>query len=200
MSSHAGALVVGQSGGGTAVINATLAGIVVRARELGIRRIAGRWDGVDGLLADSFADLSGLSDDAIYLLSSTPSGALGLCRSRLRDGASRPACYARFRRCPSSPDASFRQGARLRRTVGNLPPRLDSIGGRARRRTGLCRRKISRAGIDARRLHHRGRCRHGRKPGDHAVAVRGCSGVRNQHRAQRRNYGDEGGHQPIQLL
>lgn len=86
MPPRAGALLVGQSGGGTAVINATLAGVVARARELGVQRVAGMWNGVEGLLADSLVDLSCLSDETLSLLPSTPSGALGLCRYRLREG------------------------------------------------------------------------------------------------------------------
>lgn len=86
MTPRAGALLVGQSGGGTAVINASLAGVLARARERGVERVLGMWNGVEGLLSNGLLDLSTLSDEVVSLLPSTPSGALGLCRYKLLDG------------------------------------------------------------------------------------------------------------------
>ncbi len=76
-------LAVGQSGGGTPVINASLAGVVSQAQRLGIRRILGMVHGLRGLLDEQFLDLSAQSPDALALLADTPSAALGLCRFKI---------------------------------------------------------------------------------------------------------------------
>jgi 6-phosphofructokinase 1 len=83
---HSGTLLVGQSGGGTAVINASLAGIITRAQEIGISRILGMRHGVEGLLDERFVDLSSASTATLEALRHTPSGALGLCRHKLQPG------------------------------------------------------------------------------------------------------------------
>lgn len=93
-----GNAVVGQSGGPTAAINATLAGVVrgvLNARdELGgscpIEHLYGMRNGVDGLLRGELVDLDSLfdpscggSEEALEMLTVTPSSALGSCRRRL---------------------------------------------------------------------------------------------------------------------
>lgn len=75
-----GTLLVGQSGGGTAVINGSLAGVVAEAQQRGIARLLGMRHGVEGLLREHFVDLSRLDGATIEVLRQTPSGALGLCR------------------------------------------------------------------------------------------------------------------------
>jgi ATP-dependent phosphofructokinase / diphosphate-dependent phosphofructokinase len=76
-------LIVGQSGGPTAVINASLAGVIRAARAAGIRRLLGLRFGVEGLLAGDFSDLTGLSDVTLDRLPSTPAAMLGSCRRHL---------------------------------------------------------------------------------------------------------------------
>ena len=79
-------LVVGQSGGATVVINASLAGVVAAANAwLGPGRVAGMVHGVEGALAGEFADLGRLSTTELSLLKRTPSAALGSCRLKLSD-------------------------------------------------------------------------------------------------------------------
>ena len=86
-----GNLVVGQSGGPTAAINATLAGVLKGAhmgKEKGvIEKIYGMRNGVEGLLARRLVDLTERAGDAAWLrlLSQTPAAALGSCRRRLPD-------------------------------------------------------------------------------------------------------------------
>ena len=82
-----GNAVVGQSGGPTAAINATLAGVIRGVREgaaPGIGTLYGMRNGIDGFLADRLIDLSATvdSEEKLRLLTQTP--AAGSCRIRKR--------------------------------------------------------------------------------------------------------------------
>ena len=81
-----GNVVVGQSGGPTAVINASMVGVVQEARRHGaIDRIFGmRW-GIQGFLEESLIDLGAESDETLDAVRRTPSSALGSCRLKLQD-------------------------------------------------------------------------------------------------------------------
>jgi len=82
-----GALVVGQSGGATAVINATLAGVVEGAQASGaFDRVIGLRFGIEGLLRDELVDLSAQSAETIAGLRGTPSAALGTTRKKMTEG------------------------------------------------------------------------------------------------------------------
>ena len=81
--------IVAQSGGPTSVINATVAG-VVKANQLNpvYDRVFGGLNGIEGILAERFVDLTDMSDEENHLLQQTPSSALGSCRYKLkRDNA-----------------------------------------------------------------------------------------------------------------
>ncbi len=81
-----GNLVVGQSGGPTAVINSSLSGVVLEALEHdAIEEIYGMVHGVEGLLGEELVDLGRQSAATIAGLRSTPAAALGSCRHKLRD-------------------------------------------------------------------------------------------------------------------
>jgi 6-phosphofructokinase len=81
-----GNLIVGQSGGPTAVINSSLAGVIHEAIEQeGIEEIYGMIHGVEGLLKEEIIDLGSQSASTIEGLRSTPSAALGSCRHKLKD-------------------------------------------------------------------------------------------------------------------
>ena len=75
-------LIVGQSGGPTAVINASLAGVIRAARAAGVPRVLGLRFGVEGLLASDFVDLTALSDVTLDRLPHTRA-MLGSCRRHL---------------------------------------------------------------------------------------------------------------------
>ena len=79
---------VAQSGGPTAVINASLAG-VIRANQLTplYDRVLGGIHGIEGVLADQLYDLTDLSEHDLELLRQTPSSALDMCRSKLKRDA-----------------------------------------------------------------------------------------------------------------
>ena len=86
MSILRGNAIVGQSGGPTAAINATLAGVIWGAMHSeNIGRVYGMKNGIDGLLADTVIELDGYfpDEDAFEVLKRTPAAALGSCRKKL---------------------------------------------------------------------------------------------------------------------
>lgn len=80
-----GNVIVGQSGGPTAVINSSLAGVFKTAKDRGAKKVYGMCHGIKGLLDRKFIDLSDKLDStmAIDLLKRTPSSYLGSCRYKL---------------------------------------------------------------------------------------------------------------------
>lgn len=80
-----GNCLVAQSGGPTAVINATLAG-VIRANQLNpvYDRVLGGIHGIEGVLNGALYDLTDLTSRELDLLRQTPSSALGTCRYKMR--------------------------------------------------------------------------------------------------------------------
>lgn len=78
-------IVVGQSGGPTVVINASLAGVLRAAAESGeIEAVYGMRNGVDGLLREDLVLLDPYCTEENYrLLCQTPAMALGSCRHKL---------------------------------------------------------------------------------------------------------------------
>jgi 6-phosphofructokinase 1 len=80
-------LVIGQSGGATAVINASLVGAIRAALERHeIDGIYGARYGITGVLEKQVLDLRTLSAGELEALRLTPSAALGSCRYRLQEG------------------------------------------------------------------------------------------------------------------
>ena len=80
-----GNLAVGQSGGPTAVINASLVGILHEAgAHDAIENIYGLRHGVEGLLKEDLMDLGGVSGAELERIRQTPAAALGSCRRKLR--------------------------------------------------------------------------------------------------------------------
>ena len=79
----AGTLLYAQSGGVTAVINATAAAVIETARARGVKVLAGR-NGILGVLREELVDTSKETAAAIRRLSQTPGGAFGSCRVKLK--------------------------------------------------------------------------------------------------------------------
>lgn len=79
--------IVGQSGGPTSVINASLAGVVQACWHRGAEVVYGMQHGVQGLLQEKIVDMSKClhNDLDIELLKRTPSSFLGSCRYKLPD-------------------------------------------------------------------------------------------------------------------
>lgn len=87
-----------QSGGVTAVINASACGVIQAARENGERIgtvYAGR-NGIIGALREELIDTASLSDAEVTALRHTPSGAFGSCRYKLRSYEDSAAEYERL--------------------------------------------------------------------------------------------------------
>jgi 6-phosphofructokinase len=83
-----GNVLVGQSGGPTSVINASVAGIVAEAlNHECIEEIYGTLNGVLGLLQEELIDLASESQQQIRALKHTPGAALGTCRFKLKKQA-----------------------------------------------------------------------------------------------------------------
>lgn len=81
-----GNVLVGQSGGPTAVINASLAGVVDASQSAAeVERVLGMRFGIEGFLEERMVDLTNLGDSQRTLLGRTPSSALGSCRYKLAD-------------------------------------------------------------------------------------------------------------------
>ncbi len=85
-----GNAVVGQSGGPTAAINATLSGVIrgaLSAKEEGIiPKLYGMRNGIEGFLKEDFVDLFSIFDceEKLKTLEATPAAALGSCRRKLK--------------------------------------------------------------------------------------------------------------------
>ena len=90
-----GNLLYAQSGGVTAVINATAAGVIETARAQGIKVFAAR-NGILGALRENLIDTSKESAAAITSLAHTPGGAFGSCRYKLKSLEDNRAEYERL--------------------------------------------------------------------------------------------------------
>src|SRR5580658_11297066 len=84
MSELIGNLLVAQSGGPTAVINASVAGVIQEAQKHGcIRNLYGGANGILGILNDQLIDLGQEQPGTIEALKHTPAAALGTCRYKI---------------------------------------------------------------------------------------------------------------------
>ncbi len=87
MKEKRGNVIVGQSGGPTAVINSSLVGVFQTAKDRGANRVYGMLHGIQGLLDERYVDLDDhiRNNLDIELLKRTPSAYLGSCRYKLPD-------------------------------------------------------------------------------------------------------------------
>jgi len=84
MSELIGNLLVAQSGGPTAVINASVAGVIQEAQKHQcIKSIYGGLNGILGILNDQLIDLNQERCDTVEALKHTPAAALGTCRYKI---------------------------------------------------------------------------------------------------------------------
>ena len=93
-----GNVIVGQSGGPTAVINASLAGVYKTAKDMGADTIYGMRYGIQGLLEKKIVDLGEKirNDMDVELLKRTPASFLGSCRYKLPDIHENPDIYEKI--------------------------------------------------------------------------------------------------------
>ena len=92
-----GACIVGQSGGPTSVINASVYGVVDTAlKSPAITQVLGAAHGIKGVLADCLYDMSKEDPQELALLKNTPSSALGSCRYKMKDSEEDDTDYKRI--------------------------------------------------------------------------------------------------------
>jgi len=81
-----GACIIGQSGGPTAVINASAQGVIQTALKADcITRVLGAAHGIKGVLEDRLYDMAHEDPAELDIMKYTPSSALGSCRYKLAD-------------------------------------------------------------------------------------------------------------------
>ncbi len=81
-----GNALVGQSGGPTAVINSSLYGVIMEAKQHSvIENVYGAIHGIEGVLKREIIDLTRQDDSIIQGLTRTPGAALGGCRYKVSD-------------------------------------------------------------------------------------------------------------------
>ena len=93
-----GNVLVGQSGGPTAVINSSLAGVFKTAKERGFTKVYGMRYGIQGFMDGQYVDLSDhiKNELDLELLKRTPSAFLGTCRYKLPEIHEDKAIYERI--------------------------------------------------------------------------------------------------------
>ena len=91
-------VIVGQSGGPTAVINASLAGVYKTAKDMGADTIYGMRYGIQGLLEKKIVDLGEKirNNMDVELLKRTPASFLGSCRYKLPEISEDKAIYEKI--------------------------------------------------------------------------------------------------------
>ena len=91
-------IIVGQSGGPTAVINSSVAGVYKKAKELGIENIYGMVHGIEGFLEENIINLDKYlnTKENYELLKRTPSAFLGSCRYKLPSFEKDPDTYKKI--------------------------------------------------------------------------------------------------------
>lgn len=92
-----GALVFGQSGGPTSVINASAYGVFSEALgQENITKVYGACYGIAGVLEEKFIDMSLVPEEEMELLKTTPSSALGSIRYKLKSAEDDETDYLRI--------------------------------------------------------------------------------------------------------
>ena len=92
-----GACIIGQSGGPTAVINASALGAIQTALKCEpVTRVLGAANGIEGVLKERLFDMAQEDPEELELLKYTPASALGSCRYRMADPAVDDTDYRRL--------------------------------------------------------------------------------------------------------
>lgn len=88
---------VAQSGGPTAVINASVVGILQgNIDKKYYDKVFGGFNGIEGILKDRLIDLTNLSSEELQVFKHTPSSGLGSCRYKIKDYLDNDEEYIRF--------------------------------------------------------------------------------------------------------
>lgn len=104
-----GNVIIGQSGGPTAVINSSLAGAIKAAKLHGIEKVYGMHHGVEGLIQDDIMDMDDYLVDMndLSLLKRTPAAFLGSCRYKLPDVEDNEELYEKIFKILDSHDIEY---------------------------------------------------------------------------------------------
>jgi len=126
-------LIVGQSGGPTAVINGSLYGVVVKGLESPdeIDHVYGMINGIEGFLNDSYMDMGPLADNNdLEFLRVTPGSYLGSCRYKLPEDLEDPVYPTLFQKLDEKNIGYFFYigGNDSMDTVSKLSRYADGIG------------------------------------------------------------------------
>ncbi len=127
-------VVVAQSGGPTAVINASLLGVYRAARKWPqVETVYGSLNGIEGILNDRLVNLNSRlsTEEQQKLLRQTPSAALRSCRYKLPDAEKDPAVYETIRAAFEKYDIGaffYIGGNDSMDTVNKLSKYFSSIG------------------------------------------------------------------------
>lgn len=79
-------LIIAHGGGPTAVINASLYGVITEAKKHQcFKKVLGAVHGIEGVLKEQFIDFTTVSQQQIDILPQTPSSAIGSCRHKLTE-------------------------------------------------------------------------------------------------------------------
>lgn len=98
-------LLVAQSGGPTAAINASLAGVIAGGLAAdNVGAVYGAVHGIEGVLNEQFIEVGGLD---LALLKQTPAAYLGSCRNKLPPEEEDPAIYERIFRIFAAHDIGY---------------------------------------------------------------------------------------------
>lgn len=88
---------VAQSGGPTAVINASVVGILQgNIEKKYYDKVFGGFNGIEGILNNRLIDLTNLSEEELQIFKHTPSSGLGSCRYKIKDYLVNDEEYIRF--------------------------------------------------------------------------------------------------------
>ena len=95
-----GNAIIGQSGGPTAAINATLSGVIrgaFAAKDV-IGTVYGRRNGIEGFLSENLINLTEAfkNEENLRILEQTPSAALGSCRKKMKSPEADPETYEKL--------------------------------------------------------------------------------------------------------
>lgn len=88
--------IIAQSGGPTAVINASLLGVIDAAKKMNMKHIYGALNGIDGILNERIIDLNVEDEKELAYLKNTPSAVLGSVRLHLKDYKVDPTPYEKI--------------------------------------------------------------------------------------------------------
>ncbi|MGN0435256.1 MAG: 6-phosphofructokinase [Wujia sp.] len=124
--------IVAQSGGPTAAINSSLAGVLLGVRESEkYKCIYGAIHGIQGVLSEQFLDLSEADNEFIQKLKTTPAMYLGSCRFKLPDMKAESSVYENIFQVFEKLDIGaffYIGGNDSMDTVAKLAAYADSIG------------------------------------------------------------------------